>query len=199
MGKPVRVRLPARAMAIPGKDARAADIGTETGEPRSSREDEIMAGKEYRGLGACIAARWRALGAGVIGITLGALCMALQCPVNVPGPVTGTTISFANDIQPIFNDLCIGCHVTGGFADQSGIALRLVAGQSFDLLVNQKSVQDTSLTLVIPGDSANSLLFQKTSQDTPPVGATMPLVGRRLTSTELALVRDWIDQGALDN
>lgn len=158
-----------------------------------------MAGKEYRGLGVRITTRWRALGAGVIGVTLGALCMALQCPVNVPGPATGGTVSFANDIQPIFNELCIGCHVTGGFADQSGIALKLVAGQSFDLLVNQRSVQDTSLTLVNPGDSANSLLFQKTSQNMPPVGMTMPLGGRRLTSTELALVRDWIDQGASDN
>ena len=158
-----------------------------------------MARKSYCGLAAHFAMKWRALGVGMIGIMAAAACMALQCPVNMPGPITGQAISFADDIQPIFDELCIGCHVTGGFADQSGIALKLVAGQSFNLLVNQKSVQDPSLTLVIPGDSANSLLFQKTSQNMPPVGSTMPLIGRRLTSTELALVRDWIDQGALDN
>ncbi len=158
-----------------------------------------MPGKERHGFGAHIAAKWRAIGTGVIGIALGPLCMALQCPVNEAGPATGTTVSFANDIQPIFNELCIGCHATGGLADQSGITLKLVPGQSFDLLVNQKSVQAPNLTLVIPGDSANSLLFLKTSRNTPPAGATMPLIGRRLTSTELALVRDWIDQGASDN
>ncbi len=77
--------------------------------------------------------------------------------------------------------------------------MRLIAGQSFAMLINQKSTLDPSLTLVIPGDSANSLLFLKVSSDSPPVGDTMPLIGRRLTSTELALVRDWIDQGAMNN
>ncbi|MFQ5412693.1 MAG: hypothetical protein ACE5EC_10365 [Phycisphaerae bacterium] len=129
-----------------------------------------------------------------------ALCgLACQDQANTPGPSTGRVVSFANDIQPIFNELCIGCHVIGGFADQQGIPLRLIEGQSFAMLVNQKSSQNTDLTLVIPGDSANSLLFQKLSSDSPPVGALMPLVGRRLTSEELALVRDWIDQGAKDN
>lgn len=141
-------------------------------------------------------------------VMLVAVCAALTAastgcpagPVNVVGPPTGLTVSFADHIQPIFDELCIICYVDGGLVDSEGIALKPTAGQSFGLLVNQKSVQDTSLTLVIPGDSVNSLLFAKVSQDTPPVGATMPLVGgRRLTSSELALVRDWIDQGALNN
>lgn len=141
-------------------------------------------------------------------VMLAAVCVPLVTasfgcpagPVNEAGPSTGGGVSFANDIQPIFTELCIGCHVIGGLALQQGIVLRLASGVSFDLLVNQKSVQNTAQTLVIPGDSANSLLFAKVSQDSPPVGATMPLVGgRRLTSAELALVRDWIDQGALNN
>lgn len=130
-----------------------------------------------------------------------ALLTATGCPdgVNMPAPSTGAAVSFANEVQPIFNQLCTGCHVTGGLADLSGIALKLVDGQSFDLLVNQPSAQNPDLTLVMPGDSANSLLFQKVSSDSPPVGATMPLIGRRLTSTELATLRDWIDQGAPNN
>jgi len=138
---------------------------------------------------------------GCLGLSLGfATCgLACQGQANTPGPSSGQAVSFSSDIQPIFTDLCIGCHVTGGFADQQGIPLRLIAGQSFAMLINQKSTLDPSLTLVIPGDSANSLLFLKVSSDSPPVGDTMPLIGRRLTSTELALVRDWIDQGAMNN
>lgn len=129
-----------------------------------------------------------------------AICgLACQGQANTPGPTTGRAVSFSSEIQPIFNDLCIGCHVTGGFADQQGIPLRLIEGLSFAMLINQKSTQNPSLTLVTPGDTANSLLFLKVSSNSPPVGDTMPLIGRRLTSSELARVRDWIDQGAMNN
>ncbi len=142
-------------------------------------------------------------------VSLIGLCAALTAssvgcpagPVNAPGQSSGATVSFANDIQPIFNALCTSCHSLG-FPTNTivGIQMVLTAGDAFGSLVNQKSVLDASLTLVIPGDSANSLLFQKVASDTPPVGATMPLVGgRRLNSTELALVQDWIDQGAMNN
>ena len=122
MGKPVRVRLPARAMATLRNIARAAETVTRIGEPWSSREDEIMPGKEHRGFGTHIAAKWRAIGTGVIGIALGPPCMALQCPVNVAGPTTGATVTLANDIQLIFNELCIGYHVAGGSAGSRELA-----------------------------------------------------------------------------
>jgi len=119
---------------------------------------------------------------------------------NMPGPPTGKTVSFANDIQPIFTSQCIDCHVTGGFAlIFGGVTLQLVAGQSFNMLVNQSSVQNANLTLVVPGDSANSLLFQKVSQTAPPVGARMPFLQPPLSPTDQALIRDWIDQGANNN
>lgn len=120
-------------------------------------------------------------------------------PVNVPAPSTGKTISFAGDIQPIFDAHCTVCHVTGGRADREGIALKLVADESYALLVDQPSVLDATLTLVVPDAAAASLLFVKVSSDPPPVGATMPLIGARLSSADLGLIRDWIDQGALDN
>ncbi len=120
-------------------------------------------------------------------------------PVNVAAPSTGQPISFADDIQPIFNNRCTTCHRTGGRADNEGIALKLVAGESYALLVDQPSVQNADLTLVVPGDAAASLMFLKVSSNTPPVGATMPLIGARVSSAELGLIRDWIDQGALDN
>lgn len=122
-----------------------------------------------------------------------------QGAVNVPAPPTGETVSFSADIQPIFNANCTDCHVVGGLADIAGIRLKLVAGESFDLLVNQPSSQRPELTLVVPGNAGASLLFLKVSRASPPVGSTMPLLGTPLSSANLGLIRDWINQGALDN
>jgi mono/diheme cytochrome c family protein len=136
-------------------------------------------------------------------IFLGPLSVAVlascQGEVNPPGPDVGRAVSLASDVQPIFERSCVSCHRPGAFANLSGIDLVLTAGQSRASLVNQPSSQNAALTLVVPGDSAASLLFLKVSSNMPPVGSTMPLFGARLNSSELALIRDWIDQGALDN
>lgn len=138
------------------------------------------------------------LGMYAAGVAL--MACGLGCPgVNVPAPPTDETVSFSADIQPIFNANCTTCHRIGGITDVEGIPLRLTEGDSFDLLVNEPSLQRADLTLVVPGDSSASLLFLKVSRDSPPVGVRMPLVGAPLSSTDLGLIRDWIDQGALDN
>ncbi len=137
---------------------------------------------------------------GIVGCALLIMTgMGCQGSVNEPAPPTGETISFATEIQPIFNANCTTCHRIGGLADIQGIRLKLVAGESFDLLVDQPSSQRSDLTLVVPGDVGASLLFLKVSSDSPPIGGTMPLVGGRLSSTDLALIRDWINQGAMNN
>ena len=123
----------------------------------------------------------------------------MGCPVNTPDPPVDRDVSFATEIQPLFSSMCASCHSEGGFADNAGIPLRLGEGEALDAIVSQSSSQDASFTLVVPSDSANSLLFLKVSEDNPPVGSTMPLVGARLSSEDLGLIRDWIDQGALDN
>ena len=124
---------------------------------------------------------------------------AIGCQVNLPDPPVDREVSFATEIQPIFTQRCAGCHSDGGFADNQGIPMRLVEGLTLDSIVNQPSSQDSGLTLVIPSDAANSLLFLKVSENDPPIGSTMPLIGEMLPSGELGLIRDWIDQGAMDN
>ncbi len=75
----------------------------------------------------------------------------------------------------------------------------LMAQESFAGLVNQPSVQDDSLTLVVPGDSASSLLVNKIESSNPQVGVRMPLFGLALSQSEINLIKNWIDQGALNN
>ena len=138
-------------------------------------------------------------------ITMGALsgCDTTIVPGGVPSSSDTNDkdpgISFANDVQPIFTTRCAACHREGGAAALPNIAMRLDQGRSFASLVNQPSGQNASVTLVIPGDSTNSLLFQKVSAPVPPVGSRMPLFSSPLDQAEQDLIRDWIDQGAKDN
>jgi mono/diheme cytochrome c family protein len=126
--------------------------------------------------------------------------LACQGDVNAPAPPTNRTVSLAGDIQPIFDARCTSCH-SPGFPTNTivGIPMVLTPGRSFGSLVNQASAQRPDLTLVTPGEPDASLLWLKVSSNSPPVGATMPLIGDRLSSAELALVRDWIAQGARNN
>ena len=123
----------------------------------------------------------------------------MGCNVNDPDPPVDRVVSFADEIQPIFTRECITCHRDGGLAANRGIAMRLGEDLSYESIVDQPSSQTAALSLVIPSDSAMSLLFLKISENDPPVGSTMPLFGVPLSSEDVGLIRDWIDQGALDN
>jgi len=99
-------------------------------------------------------------------------------PTSVPG-----TVSFSQDILPLFQAECKTCHGSLGGWD----------GASYE------SVMTTGIhaPVVIPGDPENSFLAQK-MLGTQTVGAVMPPDGM-LPDDEIQLVLDWIAAGALDN
>lgn len=149
-------------------------------------------------------------------LVLGAVMMVLgtACPGNLGGasPVQGpepadlpedrpegAAVSFSADVLPILTSTCATCHQDGGIADLAGISLRLVEDLAFDMLLNNNSVLDESLSFVEPGDSASSLMFLMISSDRPPVGSRMPFQRAPLSDAQIGTIRDWIDQGALDN
>jgi hypothetical protein len=104
---------------------------------------------------------------------------------------TFTLVSFSNAIQPIFNSQCGGgCHGSNG-------GLSLAAGSSYNNLVNAQAQSScTSLKRVLPNDASNSVLFKKISGNT--CGTRMP-EGGTLTAGDIALIQDWINQGAKNN
>ncbi len=115
------------------------------------------------------------------------------------GSGSGTTVkadpSFAQDIQAIFNRTgctAAGCH---GSSPQAGLDLR--TGVSYGQLVNVPSTQ-TGILRVIPGNAQGSYLMMKL-EGRATVGATMPLGGNPLGSTDLGNLRNWINQGAKNN
>jgi hypothetical protein len=107
-----------------------------------------------------------------------------------------TQVTLSRDVQPIFTANCIfeGCH--GGSAPILDQDLSS-AQRSFASVVNVPSVEVDGLMRVKPGDSANSYLYQKISQDNPQVGTRMPQGRPNLSDDEINLIRRWIDGGAV--
>ena len=81
-------------------------------------------------------------------------------------------IDYDADVQPLFVQQCSNCHVDSGGAPLAG--LELDVGVSWFQLVGTPSSQDPSLTRVIPGDAAQSLLYQKVNCTFPAIGSRMP-------------------------
>lgn len=108
---------------------------------------------------------------------------------------TGPTsnISFASSIQPIFNSSCVSCHQTG----QISSFLPLTNGVSYNNLVNKTSTFTPEGTLVIGGNSTDSVLYKHVSGSS--VGAQMPKGLTPLSTTDQNLIKTWIDEGAKAN
>jgi hypothetical protein len=92
----------------------------------------------------------------------------------------------------IFTPICTNCHA--GASAPAG--LRLDAGNSYAMLVNVASAEQSALMRVEPGDAENSYLVQKI-EGRAAVGARMPLGGPPLSQENIDLVRSWIAGGAV--
>lgn len=101
-------------------------------------------------------------------------------------------VSYASDIQPIFDLNCVSCHGLGGFA---GLDLR--AGSSHASLVGTTSTE-IDMPRVDPGQPQTSWLYLKLT-GTQTVGDPMPYGGLPLPAATVELVEQWIVEGALDN
>ena len=89
---------------------------------------------------------------------------------------------------------CTSCHA--GFIGQiDGLDMSTQA-TAYKNLVGV-SASRCSGTLVVPKDAATSVLYQKVTS--PPCGSLMPQNAPPLTSTQVDLLKNWIDEGALDD
>lgn len=105
-------------------------------------------------------------------------------------PINEVCVSFENDIQPIFNSNCTGCHGSLGNLD-------LGAGVSHNNLVNVISSGYAPVLRVSSGDTANSVLWHKVS-GTGEYGDQMPQNGQ-LSQEDIDLIKNWIKEGAVNN
>lgn len=119
-----------------------------------------------------------------------------QQPVVFPS----AGVSLSVHVQQIFDTYCVACHAGARIAS----FMPLTLGASYANLVN---VPAASLLLpgtrVIPGDSANSVLYKRVSgTGLPDQGLRMPLGGPfldTLNPSAIGAIKGWIDEGAQNN
>ncbi|MDE2980342.1 MAG: hypothetical protein OXU74_04025 [Gemmatimonadota bacterium] len=98
------------------------------------------------------------------------------------------TVSFAEDILPIFRQRCAECH---GAEDENGEVRTEV---SLNLLNYERVMLGSEFgTVVEAGDPANSFLLDMITD------GTMPETGDPVPEDEIALIRAWIEAGAPNN
>lgn len=85
-------------------------------------------------------------------------------------------VDFTRDVQPVFQQRCLGCH--GEKQHLSGLRL---------------DDRDSAKRVIVPGKSADSRLIKMLDGSS---GKLMPPVGEKLTAKQIATIAAWIDGGA---
>jgi hypothetical protein len=105
---------------------------------------------------------------------------------------TGTLQPTFQSIQAnVFTPVCTACHAGAA----APLGLRLDEGASYALLVNAPSVEVPELRRVQPGNPNASYLIQKL-EGTAARGGRMPLNQPALPPETIAVIRQWITDGA---
>ncbi len=95
------------------------------------------------------------------------------------------TISFNDDIRPIFNDKCLRCH--GGVRENGGFSL-LFETDAFD-------TTDSGIPAIVRGNHAKSTLYQRLITEDPEL--RMPHESDPLSEIDIEKIATWIDEGAV--
>jgi len=94
----------------------------------------------------------------------------------------------------VFSMDCVGCHA--GATPPQGLSLES-ADSSYTNLVNVPVPRDTSQVRVKPFDPDHSFLIHKLEGTQGSIGLPMPLRGLPLDPSKIAVIRQWITNGAL--
>ena len=111
------------------------------------------------------------------------LCLALCASPLAAQP---TAVSYFNDVRPILQRSCQGCHYPG--AKMSGLVLTEYEGILTGGQKNGPAVR--------PGAADQSPILAYLSGKNEP---RMPMGGEPLPDDQIALIRGWIEQGATDD
>ena len=99
--------------------------------------------------------------------------------------------TFASIQQNVFTPICSRCHAGAA----APLGLRLDAASSYAMLVNAPSVEEPTLRRILPGNPDLSYLVQKI-EGRAATGGQMPLGLPPLPADTIAVIRQWVMQGA---
>ena len=97
-------------------------------------------------------------------------------------------VDYQTQVQTIFNENCTSCHINGG---------GYFGGLDLSTYENLMSGNSNNGPVVTVGDGANSYIIQKLQGTAS--GAQMPDGADPLTSDQINLIAQWIDEGAMNN
>lgn len=109
-------------------------------------------------------------------------------------PVQPQSTSFSQSIQPLISSRCavFACH--GGGSSEGGLSFGAATYDSIRFAAGTHGpVIDTSVS------ASNNTLYRVTTQSPPSGIQRMPYGGPFLSTQEQELIKDWIDEGALNN
>lgn len=92
---------------------------------------------------------------------------------------SGRTVSFSNDVWPIFQANCSGCHGASGGLNLASYDTLMAGGRRG--------------AVIVPGDAESSRLVQYVES------GRMPPSGNRLSNEEIQTIKDWVNAGAPNN
>ncbi|GIU13572.1 MULTISPECIES: c-type cytochrome domain-containing protein [unclassified Shewanella] len=108
-------------------------------------------------------------------------------------------ISFKHQVQPIFQTACIECHSADGEGTQrSGLLLdsyaNVMRGTKNGPVIVAGSPASSTLYLAIDHQLDSSIQMPPHHDDHLSLGASKPL-----TSEQITVIKEWIEEGAQDN
>ena len=107
----------------------------------------------------------------------------------IPMENSASVVEYGRDIRPILSDRCFHCHGPDDEARQASLRLDM-----FDSAVATRGNSQA----IVPGDAAASLLWQRINSTDPDLQMPPTNSGKhRLDEDERALIRRWIDGGAV--
>ncbi|HVK16781.1 MAG TPA: PSD1 and planctomycete cytochrome C domain-containing protein [Fimbriiglobus sp.] len=105
--------------------------------------------------------------------------VALGCASQL----SAADVEFNRDVRPILSDACYACHGPDARARKAELRLDTKEGLADE-------------TVVVPGQSAKSGLFQRITAADPSEVMPPPKSGKKLTPKQVETIKKWIDQGA---
>jgi len=133
--------------------------------------------------------------------TVAAACSSGNKTNNSSSSTTNVSsgVSFAKDIQPIFNNNCVICH-QGQVAAQASLTLE--PKLSYSNLVGMPSTESATELRVKPGSPDQSYIIAKlqgTQVQAGGSGARMPYGAPSISLDQINLIQQWIAEGAPNN
>ncbi len=114
-------------------------------------------------------------------MTLSSVYAADLAPATPP-------IDFDRQIRPILSDKCYACHGPDEKKRMANLRLDVKDGGAFS--------ERNGYTIVKPGDSAGSRLYQRVSADKKAFQMPPASTGQQLTPQQIDVIKRWIDGGA---